>query len=152
MSRDLTLRHYLCNGQGKRKMCPRANYVEAFAESMRSPDCQFDRRVQQRCDARDAIGPIATNLSGSIPRDRARWSIYFGRFSSTHKSGILRRVGCIFVVVWDWNCLAVARNWLGEFAGRSGIAIVQFRRNSTTQTLCWRQHSSHRSSKAISHS
>jgi hypothetical protein len=62
----------------------------------------------------------------------------------------LGRVGCIFVVVWDWNCLAVERNWLGEFVGRSGMVIVQFRINSATKTLCWRQHWSNPSSKVIS--
>ena len=69
--------------QRPRKNVPSANYyLEAFA------DCQFDWSTQQRCDARNATGAIATNLSGSIPRDRARWSIHFGRFSSAYKSGI----------------------------------------------------------------
>jgi hypothetical protein len=81
-----------------RKNVLSANYVEAFAESMPFPDCQFDTSAHQRCDTRNAIGEIATNLSGSIPRHQARWSIHFGRFSS-HKSGFLDRVGCIFVVV-----------------------------------------------------
>ncbi|WP_445251864.1 MULTISPECIES: class I SAM-dependent methyltransferase [unclassified Microcoleus] len=76
-----------------------ANYVEAFANSMPFPDCQFDRSTQQRCDARNAIGAIATNLSGSILRVRARLCIHFGRFSSAYKSGISARVGCIFVVI-----------------------------------------------------
>jgi hypothetical protein len=96
MSQDLTLRHYFCNGHPKNVLS--ANYVEAFAESMPFADCQFDRSAQQRCDARNAIGAIAKNLSGSIPRHQARWSIHFGRFSS-HKSGFLGSVGCIFVVV-----------------------------------------------------
>jgi hypothetical protein len=95
MSQDLTLRHYFCNWHQKNVLS--ANYVEAFAESMPFPDCQFDTSAQQGCDARNAIG-AATNLSGSIPRHQARWSIHFGRFSS-HKSGFLGRVGCIFVVV-----------------------------------------------------
>jgi len=128
--------------QRARKNVLSANYVEAFAESMPFPDCLFDTSVQQGCDGGNAIGEIATNLSGSIPRHQARWSIHFGRFSS-HKSGFLSRVGCIFVVVWDWN-------WLGEFVGPSGMAIVQFRRGSATKTLCWRQHSSNPSSKVIS--
>ena len=140
MSQDLTLRHYFCNWHQKNILS--ANYVEAFAESIPFPDCLFDRSAQQRCIALHAIGAIATNLSGSIPRDRTRWSIHFGRFSS-HKSGFLGRVGCIFVVVWDWN-------WLEEFVGRGGRAIVQFRRTSATKTLCWRQHSSNPSSKVIS--
>ncbi|CAA9418282.1 hypothetical protein AVDCRST_MAG84-6990, partial [uncultured Microcoleus sp.] len=38
----------------------------------------------------------------------------------------------------------------GEFVSPSGMAIVQFRRRSATQTLCWRQHSSNPSSKVIS--
>jgi ubiquinone/menaquinone biosynthesis C-methylase UbiE len=84
--------------QRARKNVLSANYVEAFAESMPFPDCQFDRSAQQRCDALHAIGAIAKNLSGSIPRHQARWSIHFGRFSS-HKSGFLGSVGCIFVVV-----------------------------------------------------
>jgi len=75
-----------------------ANYVETFAESMPCPDCLFDTSAQQGWYARNAIGEIATNLSGSIPRHQARWSIHFGRFSS-HKSGFLGSVGCIFVVV-----------------------------------------------------
>ena len=55
--------------QGATKNVPSANYyLEAFAESMPFPDCQFDRSTQQRCDARNAIGAIAKNLSGSIPR------------------------------------------------------------------------------------
>ena len=82
--------------QRARKNVLSANCVEAFAESMPFPDCQFDRSTQQRCDARNAISAIATNLSGTIPRHQARWSIHFGRFSS-HKSGFLSRVGCIFV-------------------------------------------------------
>ncbi|WP_445240108.1 class I SAM-dependent methyltransferase [Microcoleus vaginatus] len=54
--------------QGATKNVPSANYyLEAFAESMPFPDCQFDRSTQQRCDARNAIGAIAKNLSGSIP-------------------------------------------------------------------------------------
>jgi ubiquinone/menaquinone biosynthesis C-methylase UbiE len=81
-----------------RKNVLSANYVEAFAESMPFPDCQFDTSAQLCCDALHAIGAIATNLSGSIPRHQARWSIHFGRFSS-HKSGFLGSVGCIFVVV-----------------------------------------------------
>ena len=80
-----------------RKNVLSANYVEVFAESMPFPDCQFDTSTQLCCEARNAIG-AATNLSGSIPRHQARWSIHFGRFSS-HKSGFLGRVGCIFVVV-----------------------------------------------------
>ena len=136
--------------QRARKNVLSANYVEAFAESMPFPDCQFDSSTQQRCDALHAIGAIATNLSGGIPRDRARWSIHFGRLSSTHKSGFFGSVGCIFVVVWDWNCLAVERNWLGEFVGRSGMAIGQFRRRSATKTLYWRPHSTNPSSKVIS--
>jgi len=140
MSQDLTLRHYFCNWHQKNVLS--ANYVEAFGESMPFPDCLFDTSAQPGCDALDAIGAIATNLSGSIPRHPARWSIHFGRFSS-HKSGFLGSVGCIFVVVWDWNRL-------GEFVGRSGMAIVKFRRRSATKTLCWRQHSSNPSSKVIS--
>ncbi len=59
--------------QRARKNVPSANYyLEAFAESMPFPDCQFDRSTQQRCDARNAIGAIATNLSGSILRVQAR--------------------------------------------------------------------------------
>jgi hypothetical protein len=81
-----------------RKNVLSANYVEAFAESMPFPDCLFDTSAQPGCDALHAIGAIATNLSGSIPRHQARWSIHFGRFSS-HKSGFLGSVGCIFVVV-----------------------------------------------------
>ncbi|WP_333445236.1 class I SAM-dependent methyltransferase [Microcoleus sp. herbarium2] len=81
-----------------RKNVLSANYVEAFAESMPFPDCLFDRSAQQRWDERNAIGAIAKNISGSIPRHQPRWSIHFGRFSS-HKSGFLGRVGCIFVVV-----------------------------------------------------
>jgi demethylmenaquinone methyltransferase/2-methoxy-6-polyprenyl-1,4-benzoquinol methylase len=50
-----------------RKNVPSANYVEAFAESIPFPDSQFDRSAQQRCDARNAIGAVARNLSGSIP-------------------------------------------------------------------------------------
>jgi hypothetical protein len=96
MSKDLTLRHYFCNRQQKNVLS--ANYVEAFAESMPFPDSQFHRSAQQRCDALHAIGAIATNVSGSIPHHQARWSIHFGRFSS-HKSGFLGCVGCIFVVV-----------------------------------------------------
>jgi len=84
--------------QRARKNVLSANYVEAFGESMPFPDCQFDTTAHQRCDTRNAIGEIATNLLGSIPRHQARWSIHFGRFSS-HKSGFLGRVGCIFVVV-----------------------------------------------------
>jgi cyclopropane fatty-acyl-phospholipid synthase-like methyltransferase len=71
--------------QRARKNVPSANYyLEAFA------DCQFDRSTQQRCDARNATGTvaIAINLSRSVPRDRDRWSIHFGRFSSAYKSGI----------------------------------------------------------------
>jgi len=49
-----------------RKNVLSANYVEAFAESMPFPDCLFDTSVQLCCDARNAIGEIATNLSGSI--------------------------------------------------------------------------------------
>jgi hypothetical protein len=79
--------------QRARKNVLSANYVEAFAESMPFPDCQFDWSTQQGCDARNAIGAIATNLSGSIPRDHSRLSIHFDRFSSTHKSGFLGRVG-----------------------------------------------------------
>ncbi|WP_445251606.1 MULTISPECIES: class I SAM-dependent methyltransferase [unclassified Microcoleus] len=68
--------------QRARKNVPSANYyLEAFAESMPFPDCQFHRSTQQRCDARNATGAIATNLLRSVPRDRARWSIHFGRFS-----------------------------------------------------------------------
>ncbi|WP_445299455.1 MULTISPECIES: hypothetical protein [unclassified Microcoleus] len=49
--------------QRARKNVPSANYcLEAFAH------CQFDRSTQQRCDAQNAIGAIATDLSGSIPR------------------------------------------------------------------------------------
>jgi hypothetical protein len=96
MSQDLTLRHYFCNRHPKNVLS--ANYVEAFAESMPFPDCVFDTSAQQDCDALHAIGAIATNLSGSIPRHQARRSIHFGRFSS-HKSGFLGFVGCIFVVV-----------------------------------------------------
>ena len=96
MSQDLTLRHYFCYWHQKNVLS--ANYVEAFAESMPFPDCLFDTSAQQRCDALHAIGAIATNLSGSIPRHQARWSIHFGRFSS-HKSGFLGSVGGIFVVV-----------------------------------------------------
>jgi len=140
MSQDLTLRHYFCHWHQKNVLS--ANYVEAFAESMPFPDCLFDRSAQPGCDAGNAICAIATNLSGSIPRHQARWSIHFGRFSS-HKSGFLGSVGCIFVLFWDWN-------WLGEFVGPSEMAIVQFRMNSTTKTLCWRQHSSNPSSKVIS--
>ena len=84
--------------QRVRKNVVSAHYVEAFAESMHFPDSQFHRSAQQRCDALHAIGAIATNLSGSIPRHQARWSIHFGRFSS-HKSGFLGSVGCMFVVV-----------------------------------------------------
>jgi hypothetical protein len=79
--------------QRARKNVLSANYIEAFAESMPFPDCQFDWSTQQGCDARNAICAIATNLSGSIPRDHSRWSIHFGRFSSTHKSGFWGRVG-----------------------------------------------------------
>ena len=121
--------------QRARKNVLSAHYVEAFAESMPFGDCLFDRSAPQGWDALHAIGAIATNLWGSIPRHQARWSIHFGRFSSTHKSGFLGRVCCIFVVVWDWN-------WLGESVGRSGMAIAQFRTRSATKTLCWRQHSS----------
>ena len=39
-----------------------ANYVEAFAEPMPFPNCLFDSSVQQRCNARNSIGAIATNL------------------------------------------------------------------------------------------
>ncbi|MEG4391467.1 methyltransferase domain-containing protein [Microcoleus sp. BROC3] len=47
--------------QGARKNVPSANYyLEAFAESMPFPDCQFDTSTQQRCDARSATGAIAT--------------------------------------------------------------------------------------------
>jgi hypothetical protein len=63
-----------------RKNVLSANYVEAFAESMPFPDCLFDTSAQPGCDALHAIGAIATNLSGSIPRHQARWSIHFGRF------------------------------------------------------------------------
>jgi hypothetical protein len=98
MSQDLTLRHYFCNWHQKNVLS--ANYVEAFAESMLFPDCVFDRSAQLCCDALHAIGAIATNILGSIPRHQARWSIHFGRFSS-HKSGFLGFVGCIFVVVGD---------------------------------------------------
>ena len=101
--------------QGARKNVLSANYVEAFAESMPFPDCLFDRSAQLCCDALHAIGAIATNLSGSIPRHQAGWSIHFGRFSS-HKSGFFGRVGCIFVVVWDWNCV-------GVFVGPRGMAF-----------------------------
>ena len=99
MSQDLSLRHYFCNWHQKNILS--ANYVEAFAESMPFPDCQFDRSAQQRCDALHALGAIATNLSGSIPRHQARWSIHFGRFSSTHKSGFLGRVGGVCWQKWD---------------------------------------------------
>ena len=81
-----------------RKKVRSANYVEAFAESMPFPDCLFDTSPQLCCDALHAIGAIATNFSGSIPHHQAPWSIHFGRFSS-HKSGFLGSVGCIFVVV-----------------------------------------------------
>jgi len=90
-----------------------ANYLEAFAESMPFPDCLFDTSAQLCCDARNAIGEIATNLSGSIPRHQARWSIHFGTFSS-HKSVFLGRVGCIFVVVWtetDLGSLLAEVGW-----------------------------------------
>ena len=53
--------------QRARKNVPSANYVEAFAESMPFPYSLFDRSAQQRCDARNAIGAVARNLSGSIP-------------------------------------------------------------------------------------
>ena len=47
--------------QRARKNVPSANYyLEAFAESMPFPHCQFDRSTQQRCDARNATGAIAT--------------------------------------------------------------------------------------------
>src|SRR4028118_1954273 len=39
--------------QRARKNVLSANYVEAFAESMPFPDCQFDSSTQQRCDARN---------------------------------------------------------------------------------------------------
>ena len=90
-----------------------ANYVEAFAESMPFPDCLFETSAQLCCDARNVIGEIATNLSGSIPRHQARWSIHFGTFSS-HKSVFLGRVGCIFVVVWtetDLGSLLAEVGW-----------------------------------------
>ncbi|WP_333408802.1 class I SAM-dependent methyltransferase [Microcoleus sp. T2B6] len=51
-----------------RKNVLSANYVEAFAESMPFPDCQFDTSTQQGCYARNVIGPIAKNISRIIPR------------------------------------------------------------------------------------
>jgi hypothetical protein len=96
MSQELTLRHYFCNWHPKNVLS--ANYVEAFAESMPFPDCLFDTSAQPGCDALHAIGAIAINFSGSIPHHQPRWSIHFGRFSS-HKSGFVGSVGCIFVVV-----------------------------------------------------
>ena len=87
--------------QRARKNVLSANYVEAFAESMPFPDCLFDRSAQQGWDARNAIGAIATNLWGIIPRHQARGSIHFGRFSSTHKSSFLGRVGGVCWQKWD---------------------------------------------------
>jgi ubiquinone/menaquinone biosynthesis C-methylase UbiE len=59
--------------------------------------------------------------------------------------------GGLFILV-DFHRLTNPVFWagLGEFVGRSGMAIVQFRRRSATKTLCWWQHSSNPSSKVIS--
>lgn len=97
--------------QRARKNVPSANYyLEAFA------DCQFDRSTQQRCDARNAIGTVAINLSRSVPHDRSRCGGLFILVDfHRHTNPVLRSGFAVFL------CLFETETDLGSLLAEVGL-------------------------------